>query len=925
MLTGPRRPAILSVNSARELPRARTTRAPGAGPGRRRRARLSRLRGRDPGRLQRATARPRATCRWSGPTDLERRTATRSPLSTTRPATEPAPDPRTGPADRLDFRRRPRAARRRSARRTSRTPAPCTCGSRKVGAPADATSSRCSAASRCRSACARSTLERADAGRRPWVVLGRRVRRRELRCRGLLIAGPDRRRPAASRTSARRPTSSITGRTCGGTSCAMPHVAGAAALLLEAGRGGRRPRAAWPAGSRARLQSHRLRRRRPRAGPAATAPAGCASTSPRRRSGPVSPPTGALTCRHGARSRCPWPTTGCSTAPCLTVDGLPLPRPRDRRRACGRRSTPARLPTAHACSSPPATASATPRSSPLSLVSDNTPPALKRVGAGAGAGGRAGARAGHDAPTAAPASRGARRGLRRRPPRPGRDAHPPLHRAGWRTVTARSSTTPATARACTPRVRVAELAMLPEGSAASGSSLGRRDAGCVPGQARPQGRPDRPQRLTPGAHRIQLKREAEAGRYAVSVLGARLDAGAPARGAAYGAPVSVPAIRVDGLSKRYGALEAVRGVVVRGRRGEVFALLGPNGAGKTTTVEILEGYRTPRRRRASRCSASTRPAAARACASASGSCCRPAGVYPYLTVARGGASCSPATTRAPRDRDEVLALVGLDRPAPTARAHALRRPAAPPRPRARPGRRPGAAVPRRADHRLRPRGPPRRLGRSIRGLAAAGTTILLTTHYLDEAQRARRPRRRAPRRPRSSPMARPRRSAPPSARPQVRFRAAAGRRPARPRSPGGPPLRPAAGSYERARHDPTGALHALTGWALERGRRARRARGRAAEPRGRLPRARPTRGRRPRVRRARLAVRQLRAEQRVYWRNRAGRVLHLRAADPVARLPRPARARTGRSTASPTPTSSCRGCSPWRSSSRPSPASRSRS
>jgi ABC-2 type transport system ATP-binding protein len=50
-------------------------------------------------------------------------------------------------------------------------------------------------------------------------------------------------------------------------------------------------------------------------------------------------------------------------------------------------------------------------------------------------------------------------------------------------------------------------------------------------------------------------------------------------------------IDVRGLRMRYGAFEAVRGINLQVRRGEVFAFLGPNGAGKTTTVEILEGYR----------------------------------------------------------------------------------------------------------------------------------------------------------------------------------------------------------------------------------------------------------------------------------------------------------------------------------------------
>jgi ABC-2 type transport system ATP-binding protein len=54
-----------------------------------------------------------------------------------------------------------------------------------------------------------------------------------------------------------------------------------------------------------------------------------------------------------------------------------------------------------------------------------------------------------------------------------------------------------------------------------------------------------------------------------------------------------PAIRVRGLQKRFGDTVAVKSLDLEVRRGECFGLLGPNGAGKTTTIEILEGL-TPR-------------------------------------------------------------------------------------------------------------------------------------------------------------------------------------------------------------------------------------------------------------------------------------------------------------------------------------------
>ena len=48
-----------------------------------------------------------------------------------------------------------------------------------------------------------------------------------------------------------------------------------------------------------------------------------------------------------------------------------------------------------------------------------------------------------------------------------------------------------------------------------------------------------------------------------------------------------PAIAVSGLTKKYGDIEAVRGIDFEVARGETFGFLGPNGAGKSTTIKIL--------------------------------------------------------------------------------------------------------------------------------------------------------------------------------------------------------------------------------------------------------------------------------------------------------------------------------------------------
>jgi ABC-2 type transport system ATP-binding protein len=52
-------------------------------------------------------------------------------------------------------------------------------------------------------------------------------------------------------------------------------------------------------------------------------------------------------------------------------------------------------------------------------------------------------------------------------------------------------------------------------------------------------------------------------------------------------------LQVENLTKRYGDVEAVRGISFAVEEGEVFGLLGPNGAGKTTTLRSLAGILLP--------------------------------------------------------------------------------------------------------------------------------------------------------------------------------------------------------------------------------------------------------------------------------------------------------------------------------------------
>ena len=118
------------------------------------------------------------------------------------------------------------------------------------------------------------------------------------------------------------------------------------------------------------------------------------------------------------------------------------------------------------------------------------------------------------------------------------------------------------------------------------------------------------------------------------------------------------AVEVEGLRKSYGTLEAVRGISFTVAEGEVFAMLGPNGAGKTTTVEILEGFR---RRDGGRAEVlGFDPASGdRRLKEQIGIVLQTSGVDPYLTVAET-VDMFRGYYPKPRDRDEVIRLVGLE-------------------------------------------------------------------------------------------------------------------------------------------------------------------------------------------------------------------------------------------------------------------------
>jgi ABC-2 type transport system ATP-binding protein len=190
-------------------------------------------------------------------------------------------------------------------------------------------------------------------------------------------------------------------------------------------------------------------------------------------------------------------------------------------------------------------------------------------------------------------------------------------------------------------------------------------------------------------------------------------------------------ISARGLTKSYGDVDAVRGIDLEVRNGEVFAFLGPNGAGKTTTVEILEGYRQrsggevevfgvdPRR-------------AERDWRERIGIVLQVNKLEPHLTV-RESLDLYAGYYRKPRPVSEVIELVGLGGKA-DARVTQL-----------------SGGQQRRLDVGISLVGDPellfldepttgfdpsarRQAWGVIAGLRDLGKTVFLTTHYMDEAQ-----------------------------------------------------------------------------------------------------------------------------------------------------------------------------------------------
>ena len=121
------------------------------------------------------------------------------------------------------------------------------------------------------------------------------------------------------------------------------------------------------------------------------------------------------------------------------------------------------------------------------------------------------------------------------------------------------------------------------------------------------------------------------------------------------APGALPAVRLDGVTKDYGSVHAVRGIDLELQQGEIVAFLGPNGAGKTTTIDMILGLSTPTTGTAEVLGMAPRQAIARGLVSA---VMQTGGLIKDLTV-RETVTYTGALFADSRPVDDVLADAGI--------------------------------------------------------------------------------------------------------------------------------------------------------------------------------------------------------------------------------------------------------------------------